>query len=739
MNRVESPLQAASRQCKGAKACIPQDAPVSLSSKVKPGHLARKAIVYVRQSTAQQVLNHQESTARQYALDGRAVQLGWTPESVVIVDEDQGRSGQSAEGRSGFAYLLSEVALNHVGIILGLETSRLARSNKDWHQLLDVCAIFQTLLADQDGVYDPTQYNDRLLLGLKGTMSEAEIHLLRNRMYEGLLNKARRGAVYNHPPIGYVKAADGSFALDPDEQVQGVIRLIFEQFERQGTVCGLLRFLVRHQILVPVRPHQRAQRGQLQWRRPNRVTLQTMLHHPIYAGFYRFGHRAIDPRKKIPGRRQSGRTLRAPPDCLVLLPNHCPAYIRAEQFWANQERLQQNRARADCLGAPRKGPALLSGLLVCGRCGYRMVVNYNNAHNGLRYNCHRALTCYGEPECQSLSGTRLDAFVAQQVLAAVQPAALELHLAAAEDVEKQRQSLHQHWQQKLERADYEAERAARQYGAVEPENRLVARELERRWEEALHEHNRLQQEYEQFCAARPAQLSAAQRQQIRELAQDIPELWSAASTTAVDRQQLVRLLVERIVVEIQGQSEQVKLAITWSEGFVSQHAFVRAVNSYEQLVDYSRLCARIEELRAQGKSMAEVAASLNAEGFLPPRRVTRFSGGMVAGLLARKYEKAGTSHAQRLSQALRKGEWLLGDLARHLGMPQATLHHWRKAGWLRVRKLSVSTGLWAIWATGKERRRLARLRRHLQSKPNREIPVKLKTPTTTNRHISAEN
>jgi DNA invertase Pin-like site-specific DNA recombinase len=728
VSRVEFPMQVSIRQPQDSKLCRREDLPVSLSAKVKPGHLCRKAIVYVRQSTAQQVLNNQESTARQYALDRRAVQLGWAAESVVIVDEDQGRSGQSAAGRSGFAYLLSEVALNHVGIILGLETSRLARSNKDWHQLLDVCAIFQTLLADQDGVYDPTHYNDRLLLGLKGTMSEAEIHLLRNRMYEGLLNKARRGAVYNHPPIGYVKASDGRFALDPDEQAQHVVRLIFEQFERQGTVCGLLRWLVRHQVLVPVRPHQRAQRGQLQWRRPNRVTLQSMLHHPIYAGFYRFGHRAVDPRKKVPGRRQSGRMLLPPNQCLVLLPDHCPAYIRPEQFWANQKRLQQNRARADSLGAARQGPALLSGLLVCGRCGYRMVVNYNNAYNGLRYNCYHALTCYGEPECQSLSGKRLDAFIAEQILAALQPAALELHLAAAADVEKQRQSLHQHWQQKLERAGYEVERAARQYGAVEPENRLVARELERRWEEALHERRRLEQDYEQFCSQRPAHLSATQRQQIRQLAQNIPQLWSADTTTAVDRQQLVRLLIERIVVEVQGQSEQVKLAITWSGGCISQHAFVRSVRSYEQLADYPRLCARIEELRGQGKSMAEVAASLNAEGFRPPRRVTRFSGGMVSGLLARKYEKAGTSHALQLAQAVRKGEWLLGDVARHLGMSPATLHHWRKAGWLRARKLSVSGGLWAIWATGAERKRLARLRRHQRMKPNQEIPEELKTP-----------
>lgn len=703
-------------------------APSLFSSKVKPHHLDRTALVYVRQSTVQQVLNHRESTARQYALDHRAVQLGWPAASVVVVDEDQGCSGQTAAGRSGFAYLLSEVALNHVGIILGLETSRLARSNKDWHQLLEVCALFQTLLADQDGVYDPTNYNDRLLLGLKGTMSEAEIHLLRSRMYEGLLHKARRGEVYGQPPIGYIKDAEGRFALDPDEQVQSVVRLLFAQFERQGTVSGLLRWLVQHDIRIPVRPHQRDQRGQLQWRRPNRVTLQCLLHHPLYAGFYRFGHRAVDPRKKVPGKRQSGRTLRAPHDCLVLLPDHCPAYITAAQFWANQERLEQNRARADTLGAPRQGPALLSGLLRCGRCGYRMMVNYNNAHNGLRYNCSHAQILYSEPECQSLSGKRLDAFIAAQVLAALQPAALELHLAAAADLEQQRQALHQHWQQKLERAGYEAARAARQYGAVEPENRLVARELERRWDEALHAQRRLQQEYDQFCATQPAQLTAAQREQICQLAQDIPALWAATSTTAADRQRLVRLLIEQVEVTVQGQSEQVQLAITWAGGCVSRHPFVRSVNSYAQLADYPRLCARIEEMRAQGRSMAEVAAALNAEGFLPPRRVTRYSGGMVAGLLARKYAQAGQSCSQQRAGALRPGEWLLGDLARHLGMPAATLHHWRKAGWVRARKLPTPDGLWAIWATGAERQRLARLRRHQQTKPNQDIPQELKTP-----------
>ena len=264
------------------------------SSKVKDWHLQRKAVVYIRQSTPQQVLEHHESADRQYALVYRAELLGWPADRVEVVDEDQGHSGQSAVGRLGFQYLLAEISLDHVGLILGLEMSRLARSNKDWHQLLELCTIFRVLLADQDGLYDPTDYNDRLLLGLKGTMSEAELHILRGRMYRGLLNKARRGEVYNHPPSGYVKLPTGVFALGPDEQVQDVIRMVFDLFDRLGTNQGLLRYLVKHGIRMPIRPHAGPNRGQLEWHRPNRVTLQNLLRHSIHAGYYRWGHRELD-------------------------------------------------------------------------------------------------------------------------------------------------------------------------------------------------------------------------------------------------------------------------------------------------------------------------------------------------------------------------------------------------------------------------------------------------------------
>jgi DNA invertase Pin-like site-specific DNA recombinase len=696
------------------------------SSKIQSWHLQRKAIVYIRQSTPQQVLEHRESADRQYSLVHRAAALGWPRACVEVVDEDQGRSGQTVEGRLGFQYLLAEISLDHVGIIFGLEMSRLARSNKDWHQLLELCAIFRTLLADQDGLYDPTDYNDRLLLGLKGTMSEAELHVLRARMYQGLLNKARRGEVFNHPPAGYIKLPTGAFAVDPDEQVQSVIRLVFDQFERQGSVSGLLHYLVEHQIRMPIRPHHGPNRGQLEWHRPNRVTLQNLLHHPIYAGYYRWGHRACDPRRKVGGRPGTGRTVRPPKECLVLLEGHCPAYISGERFWTNQERLEANRAASQ--GTVRHGPSLLGGLLVCARCGRRLLVNYTNAGSGLRYSCLRGVIDYGEPPCQSLSGQRLDALVGTQILTALQPAALELHLAAAADVAQERQRLHQHWQQQLERARYETERAARQYQAVEPENRLVVRELERRWEEALQEQGRLAEDYERFCRSQPATLSAAEQEHIRSLARDIPQLWHADTTTAAERQRLVRFLIEQIEVAVQGETDQVEVSIRWTGGFVSRHRLARAVQRYEQLADYERLRARIDELRAAGKSMACVAECLNQEGFHPPKRAERFNSAMVAGFLSKGGRSGPRPQALSVAGLLQKGEWLLTDLARQLDMPSATLHRWRKVGWVHARKLPVAGGHWALWADAAEVKRLVRLRRHHRARRDQPIPADLTTP-----------
>jgi DNA invertase Pin-like site-specific DNA recombinase len=680
-----------------------------LPAKVRAHHLDRKAIVYIRQSSPQQVAEHKESAARQYALAEVAVGLGWPRDRVEIVDADQGRSGQTAEGRPGFQYILAELGLDHVGIVLGLEASRLARSDPDWAPLVRLCGVFRALLGDYDGLYDPTDFNDRLLLGLKGIMSEAELHFLHSRMHEGRLNKARRGELFNHASMGYVRVP-GGLALDPDDQAQSVMRLVFDQFDRQGSVHGLLRYLVRHGIRLPVRPHGGPNRGQLEWHRPNRETLQHVLNHPVYAGYYRHGHRTLDPRRQVPGRPGTGRTIHPPQECPVLLEGRCPAYITPERFWANQARLAANRARAEAAGAVRQGPSLLAGILRCGRCGQRLMVSYGGRASRLRYSCSRAMVDYAEPVCQSLAGRVLDDAVAAQIFAALEPAALELSLAAADDIQQERARLHRNWQQQVERSRYEAERARRQYDAVEPENRLVVRELERRWEAALQEQRRLEEEYARFGRQQPEGLSAVERAQIRALAQDLPALWQAPTTTAADRQRLVRLLVDEVLVTVRGASERVEVTIHWAGGFQTAHEVVRPVQRYQQMADYGKLLNRIDELREARWTLAEVAEQLNREGFHPPKRSPVFTKGVLASLLAQRGRKGPRPRVVTERGVLGEHEWLLTDLARKLEMPQATLHRWVRVGWVHARKLPTPGGHWVIWADADELERMARLR-----------------------------
>jgi DNA invertase Pin-like site-specific DNA recombinase len=438
------------------------------AEKILPRHLERLAVVYVRQSTMQQVLAHQESTRLQYGLVQRAGAWGWPEARVLVIDEDLGRSGTSAEGRQGFQRLVAEVGLNHVGAILGVEMSRLARSSKDWHQLLEICALFGTLIADLDGIYDPSQYNDRLLLGLKGTMSEAELHLLKQRMYQGTLQKARRGALSFALPIGYVHTPSGGIGDDPDEQVQSVVRLIFRKFEELGTLHALLRYLVQHDMQFGGRLQEGPATGTLKWRRPHCMPLQNMVKHPIYGGAYAYGRRQVDPRKKQPGRPSTGRVTRPRDTYHVLLKEHVPAYITWAQYEQHRARLAANRARADMIGAVRHGPSLLAGLLVCGRCHCRMQVRYGGPRKLHSYTCNRLATNYGGDYCQYLPGEPVDAFVSQWVLTALEPAALTRSLEATARLEQERRDLDRLWQQRLERGAYEAERAARHYRLIEP-------------------------------------------------------------------------------------------------------------------------------------------------------------------------------------------------------------------------------------------------------------------------------
>lgn len=731
-----SRLSAESTSTTDANPTAPRHSPRATtlrSEKIADEHLQRMAIVYVRQSTQHQVLEHRESTARQYALADRAVALGWPAAAVVVIDEDQGHSGSSAEGRSGFQRLLSEISSDRVGLILGLEMSRLARSCKDWHALLELCAIYRTLLGDADGLYDPTQYNDRLLLGLKGTMSEAELHILKSRLQQGMWNKAARGELLNHAPLGYVRTPDGDFVIDPDEQVQSVVRLIFAQFTRRGSVNGLLRWLVHHDVKLPIRPHYGVNRGELEWRRPNRVTLLNLLHHPIYAGAYRWGHRETDPRKKVPGKRGTGRTFNAHDECRVLIRERFPAYISWDEFENNQQKLADNGTLGKLLTAPRRGPSVLAGLIVCGRCGHRMLVGYANAavKAPLRYSCQRDALDYGTDACQSLSGAALEAFVVERLLQAVSPASLELSLLATADIERERKQLDDHWQQRLARSRYEVEQARRQYVAVDPDHRLVARELERRWDEALREDERLQSDYIRFVRDCPTQLSPSEREQVLALAEDLPALWYAGSTTPQDRQTIARLLLEQVAVTIEGNTERIDVELRWVGGFVSRHTLSRPVQTYEQLSTYNELVARIKVLHDERKTLSQIATALNAEGFHPPKRTRQFTKAMLSCFLRERNVRTGPlPRSVTDEQHLRVNEWWLANLATHLEMPIATLHRWQRVGWVASRKVLEAAGRWAIYADADELLRLRRLRDSPRGWPQ-PYPAELVTPKAT--------
>ncbi|HKR50557.1 MAG TPA: recombinase family protein [Pseudonocardiaceae bacterium] len=658
------------------------------ASKVSSRQLERLVVIYIRQSSMQQVLDHQESTRLQYALVDRAVALGWVADRVLVIDEDLGKSGASAVARSGFQRLVSEIGLDHVGLVLGIEMPRLARSGRDWYQLMELCAISGALLGDADGLYDPADYNDRLLLGLKGTMAEAELHLIKQRMQAGRLNKARRGELSVPLPIGYVRRPSGEAVLDPDEQVQAVVRLVFSKFAEFTTTHALLRCLVDHGIELGVRLRSGPDKGELEWRRPNRMTLQIMLHSPVYAGIYAYGRRRVDARRQQPGRPSTGRVVRGEQEWLVFIPGMLPAYISEETWRANLAQLAADASRSDARGSARAGSALLSGLARCGRCGKRMAVQYHTREKGTvpEYRCSRQVGDYGAARpCQSLAGACADAFVSAQILDALSPAALEVSLRAAEQVEADRTALEEIWAKRLERAAIAVDRARRCYRLAEAENRLVVRQLEKDWEQALADQQRLSEEHDRFVRTRPTCLTPAERAAITALASDIEGLWHAPTTTDKDRKELIRALITDVRLTVQGESERVAVTRTWAGGHTTEDILVRPVARIDQLSNYPQLAARVRALDAQGLTSRQIAARLDAEGFRPPKRIEHFTPNSITTLRRRLRTGARACPAPG-RDGLGEHEWRLSDLAHHLDMPEATLYTWIQRGWVASRR-----------------------------------------------------
>ena len=606
------------------------------SAPITDRHLSRLAIVYVRQSNTQQIFDHQESRERQYALADYAALLGWPRERILVIDADQGRSGRTAEQRPGFQHLLAEVTMDHVGLVLGLELSRLSRSSKDWYHLLEVCAVFGTLLADQDGVYDANDINDRLVLGLKGTMSEVELFTMHNRLERGKLNKAERGELILNVPCGYLKLSNGDVLIEPDEQARAIAQLVFDKFAELGSFGKVYRYFARNQMRMGMRVQRGPRRGELEWRPLSRALLGRMLHHPIYAGTYAYGRRCVDRKRTA---ADGGKVrMRAVPmeEWKVVQHGRFPAYITWERYLANQHKLRANSSWPDAPGVPRAGLALLPGLLICGACGRRMHAGYRTKAKPY-YECMRRKL--EGSDCRGLGAAAIDDLISQQVLQALEPAALELNLQAIQNIHQERERLHRHWQQRLERAAYEAERAERQYHAVEPENRLVARTLEQRWEESLTTQHALQDEYDRFVQEQPRQLSQDEKGRILALAENIPTLWHSPQTTPTDRKEIVRLVVERVIVHIPTDSERTQVEIAWRGGHKTKHEIIRSVSRYESLRDYPKLWKRITRLRAEGLTIAEVATQLNKEGYRTPRSRKGYTATLVRKLLSRQRQK----------------------------------------------------------------------------------------------------
>jgi hypothetical protein len=521
-------------------------------------------------------------------------------------------------------------------------------------------------------------------------------------MYQGKLNKARRGELSFALPIGYIWTPDGEIGLDPDEQVQQVVHLIFRKFEDLGTLHALLRYLVHHDIKLGVRLREGPAKGTLEWRRPNRMTLQNVIKHPMYAGAYVYGRRQVDARKKQPGRPSTGRVTQVRPNFHVLLPDHVPAYITWAQYEHNVARLESNRNRADTIGAVRHGPSLLAGLLVCGKCQCHMIVRYGGPKHVHSYTCSTLATNYGGEYCQYLPGEALDTFVSQWVLRALEPAALTLSLEATARLEQERQALDQLWQQRLERAAYESERAARHYRLVEPEHRMVARQLAKEWEEKLTEQRQLQEDYQRFLQTQPQVLTRSERDAIEALAHNIPSLWRAPTTTVADRKEIVRQLIWRVIVAGEGLSERVQMTIEWAGGGSTAGIATRPISRIEHLSYYPQLCDRIRSLAEAGLGSGQITACLAEDGFQSPKYARPFSRQSVIELMKR----LGLHQTLRRPRpVLNEHEWWLSDLQSELGCSNSTLHLWRQKGWIQARRYENGRH-WVAWADEAELQRL---------------------------------
>ncbi|MGH2722131.1 MAG: recombinase family protein [Actinomycetota bacterium] len=646
-------------------------------SKITPAHLRRSAFVYVRQSSASQLERNPESRERQYALLARAVELGWTSEQVVVVDEDLGVSGSGVADRSGFSRLAAEVALGRAGIVLSLEVSRLARNNADWYRLLDLCAVTDTLIGDQDGLYHPGGFNDRLVLGLKGTMSEAELHLIRARLEGGIRNKAAKGELRRGLPVGFVWGEeDGEVLFHPDEAVTGAIRTVFERFAELGSVRQVWLWFRSEGLSFPLQSNRLPE---IAWVAPTYTAIHHVLTNPTYAGAYAYGktkrERYVDEQGRV---RQRARHL-PQSDWEVLIPDHHQGFIDWDAYEANRARIDRNiRPRAhEAGGAVREGAALLQGLATCSRCGRRLKVHYSGRSAAPGYHCSASVLVNERGSyCLTVGGVQIDRAVTSAFLAALTPAGIEASLRAAAELEADRDAALAQWRLEVERARYEAERAERRYRAVEPENRLVARGLETEWEGKLRALAAAEAELARRERLRPRSLAPEERATLLALGRDVGRVWSAPTTTDRDRKELLRTLLEEVIVAVERAEFRADLTLRWRGGAITELR-VDLPRSNPPKIRTEEPTIELLRRLAIHYSDATIAGILNRQG---RRSATgeRFTASMVGSL--RRYR--GIPRFEPTAQAPSGELVTITKAAAELGVAPSTVHRWLNDGFI---------------------------------------------------------
>jgi DNA invertase Pin-like site-specific DNA recombinase len=643
----------------------------SINQKVTASHLKRQAYCYVRQSTLKQVFQNTESTKRQYALRERAMVLGWSIVQIVTVDSDQGETAASLADREGFQKLMAEVSLGRVGLVMGLEVSRLARNNADWARLLEICAITDTLILDEEGIYDPTDFNDRLLLNMKGTFSEVELHVLRSRLRGGALNKARRGKLKIRLPTGFVYDPNDKVILDPDKQVQQTLRLFFDIFQRTGSAFATVKAFKKDEVGFPCRSHCGPNMGGLQWQSLTNSRARLILKNPRYAGAYYYGRQRH--RRKVDG---SYTYFMVPQDeWIALIKEAHPAYISWDQYEQNLRQLRKNAVaynNVDRKTPPREGPGLLQGLAVCGKCGQRMTIRYRYQSKGRvdpAYLCQRNRIERSEESCQHIPGAGIDAAISKLLLESVTPLTMEVVLEVQRELESRYHEADKLRRQQVERAEYEANLARRRFMQVDPDNRLVADTLEAEWNEKLAALQEAKDYYERDRRLDSEKIEKEQQEEILNLTRDFPKLWKNPKTPAREKKRMIRFLIEDVTMI---KEEEITVHVRFKGGAKRTLRVPLPLKGWQHTVTDPEIVALVDDLLTNHTN-SEIASILNDRGYKTGTG-RPFDGKIVKGLTHTHKLKT------RYARMRNRGKLTVGEVANLLGVSAQTVRRWGENG-----------------------------------------------------------